>query len=449
MTTSIKHQSAVVSTLAQPDSPANFANSADSVGPSVVASRRQLVTGSAAMAGMAALGSLGFPAIIHAQSDKVKIGHLTPRTGFLGMLGEYSVMAVTLAVEEANKAGGVMGRQIELIAEDSVNPATASSRAQRLCERENVLALVGEISSASALVIAQVAERNKRIFVNAGANSDELRGKSCNKYMFHVEVANTTNVKACGQALMRDGLIKGKKLYALTADYAFGHDLLRVAKLFLNANAGTLIGEDLVGTDATDFSAYLLKIRQTKPDVVVCNLAGAQTTNFIKQYAEFGLPYPIAGFNINSADAWAAGADNFAGTWPLTWHHDINTPTSKAFVAAFTKKYGKPPENQAWGDYVSLKAVVQAMNETKSTESAKLIEYFEKGAEFDILKPRKGYFRAWDHQLMQEMYTVTPKPKGKSKDQWDFIQLGAILPAAGQSLELLAPTKEENACTFA
>ena len=420
-----------------------------STGQTISATRRKLVTGSAALAGMASLTGLGFPAIVQAQSDKIKIGHLTPRTGFLGVLGEYALMAVTLAVEEANKAGGVMGRQIELIAEDSVNPATASSRAQRLFERENVVALVGEISSASALVIAQVAERNKRIFVNAGANSDELRGKGCNKYMFHVEVANTTNVKACGQALMRDGLIKGKKLYALTADYAFGHDLLRVAKLFLNANAGTLIGEDLVGTDATDFSAYLLKIRQTKPDVVVCNLAGAQTTNFIKQYAEFGLPYPIAGFNINSADAWAAGADNFAGTWPLTWHHDINTPTSKAFVAAFTKKFGKPPENQAWGDYVSLKAVVQAMNETKSTESSKLIEYFEKGAEFDILKPRKGYFRAWDHQLMQEMYTVTPKPKGMAKDKWDFIQLGAVLPAAGQSLELLAPTQQENACKFA
>ncbi len=442
MTISIKNQSVGTDAISQLDSPAN------SAGQSVSVSRRKLVTGSAALAGMATLGGFGFPAIVRAQSEKIKIGHLTPRTGFLGVLGEYAVMAVTLAVEEVNKAGGVLGRQIELIAEDSVNPATASSRAQRLFERENVAVLVGEISSASALVIAQVAERNKRIFVNAGANSNELRGKGCNKYMFHVEVANTTMVKACGQALLRDGLIKGKKLYALTADYAFGHDLLRTAKLFLNANGGNLIGEDLVGTDATDFSPYLLKIRQTRPDVVVCNLAGTQITNFIKQYAEFGLPYPIAGFGFDTAVAWGAGADNFAGTWPLTWHHDVNTPTSKAFVAAFTSKFGKPPENQAWGDYVALKAVVQAMNETKSTESNKLIEYFEKGAEFDILKPRKGYFRAWDHQLMQEMYTVTAKPKGMAKDKWDFIALGAILPAAGQSLELLAPTREENACTF-
>ena len=408
--------------------------------------RRNVLKAGAALAGVSALG---FPAFVHSQSDKIKIGHLTPRTGFLGALGEYAVMAVTLAVEDVNKAGGVMGRQIELLAEDSVNPSTASSKAQRMFERDNVAALIGEISSASALVMAQVAGRNKRIFVNTGANSDELRGKGCNKYMFHVEVANTTNVKACGQALMRDGLIKGKKLYALTADYAFGHDLLRVAKLFLGANGGNLIGDELVATDVTDFSPYLLKIRQARPEVVVCNLAGNQTVNFIKQFSEFGLPYPIAGFNINSADAWAAGADNFAGTWPLTWHHDINTPTSKAFVAAFTKKFGKPPENQAWGDYLGLKVVAQAMNETKSTDSAKLIEYFEKGAEFDVLKTRKGYFRPWDHQLMQEMYTVTPKPKGTAKDQWDFIALGAALPGPGQSLELLAPTREENPCTFA
>lgn len=407
--------------------------------------RRRILKISTALAGAS---MLGFPAIVHSQSDKIRIGHLTPRTGFLGALGEYSVMAATLAVEEINGSGGVLGRQIELLAEDSVNPSTASTKAGRMFERDNVVAVVGEISSASALVISQVAARNKRIFVNSGANSDELRGKSCNRYMFHVEVGNTTNVKACGQALLRQGMVKGKKMYALSADYAFGHDLLSAAKNFLKPNGGNLIGDELVATDVTDFSPYLLKIRQARPDVVVCNLAGNQTTNFIKQYSEFGLRYPIAGFNINSADAWAAGAENFAGTWPLTWHHDIDTPTSKAFVGAFVKKYGKLPENQAWGDYVSMKAVVQAMEQTKSTDSEKMIAYLEKGGEIDILKYRKGHFRAWDHQLMQEMFTVSPKPKGKAKDQWDFMALGPSVPGPNESLEVIAPTKEENRCTM-
>lgn len=412
------------------------------------AGRRLLITGSAAVAGVAALGVMGFPSIVQAQSDKIKIGHLTPLTGFLGPLGEYAVMSITMAVEEVNRAGGVLGRQLELISEDSVNPSTASSKAQRLFERDGAAVLIGEISSASGLAIAQVAGRNKRIFVNTGCNSDELRGKSCNKYMFHVEGANTTYVKACGQALVRDNMIKGKKLFGLTADYAFGHDLLRVAKIFVQANGGTFIQDELVATDATDFSPYLLKIRQAKPDLVISNLAGNQITNFIKQYAEFGLPYPTAGFGFDTAVAWGAGADNFAGTWPLIWHHDVDTPASKAFVAAFTKKYGKPPENQAWGEYVALKAMVQAMTETKSTDSDKLIDYFEKGAQLDILKARKGYFRAWDHQLMQEMYTVTAKPKGKAKDKWDFMALGATVPGPKDSLEVLAPTRAENACTL-
>jgi len=120
--------------------------------------------------------------------------------------------------------------------------------------------------------------------------------------------------------------------------------LLRAAKSFVTAGGGTIANDELVPTDATDFSPYLLKIRQAKPDLVISNLAGNQITNFIKQYSEFGLPYPIAGFGFDTAVAWGAGADNFAGTWPTTWHHDVNAPSSKAFVANFIKKYGKPPE---------------------------------------------------------------------------------------------------------
>ncbi|MFJ3045451.1 ABC transporter substrate-binding protein [Herbaspirillum chlorophenolicum] len=401
-------------------------------------------------AGAAAVGAsaLGFPAIVKAQSDKIIIGHLTPRTGFLGPMGEYAVMSMNLAVEELNKAGGLLGRQVTLISEDSVNPPTASSKAQRLLERDGAAVLIGEISSASALGIAQVAQRNKKLFMNSGCNSDELRGKSCNKFMFHVEAANSTYVKACGRTLLQNGLIKGKKLYALTADYAFGHDLLRTGKIFVSANGGTIANDELVPTDATDFSPYLLKIRQAKPDLVISNLAGNQITNFIKQYSEFGLPFPMAGFGFDTVAAWGAGADNFAGTWPTTWHHDVDAPSAKAFVAAFIKKYGKPPENQAWGEYVCFRSVVQAITETKSLDTMKLIEYFEKGAPIDALKARKGTYRAWDHQLLQEMYTLSPKPKGRAKDQWDFLQLGPSVPGPNESLESIAPTMQENACKF-
>ena len=406
-------------------------------------SRRSVLKGAAALAGA---GALGLPMIARAQSDKIRIGHLTPLTGFLGALGEYAVLGLRIAEEEINQAGGVMGRQLEIISEDSVNPATAATKAQRMLERDGALLLMGEISSASALTISQVAARNQRLFMSIGARSDVLRGKNCNKFTFHMDIPNTVMVNAVGKALLRDNLVKGKKFFSLTADYVFGHDLLRAAKVFFAANDGNLIGDELVATDVTDFSPYLLKIRQASPDVVCSNLAGNQVTNLIKQYAEFGLPYPIVGFNLNTADAWAAGESNLSGTWPTVWHHDLDVPASRAFVTTFTKKHGKPPENHAWIEYITLKMLAQAMSETKSTDSATLVAFFERQGQMDILKARKGWFRSWDHQLMQEAYPFTVKAKGQAKDKWDFLALGSAVPGANESLEVLAPTREQNPC---
>jgi len=186
-----------------------------------------------------------------------------------------------------------------------------------MIERDKVACIIGEISSASCLTIAQVASRNKTLFINTGGNSDALRGKDCQRYMFHVESQNSMYVKTVGRSFLRDGLVKGKKWYSLTADYAFGHDLLKVSKRFMEANGGNFAGDDLVPTDATDFSAYLLKIREAKPDLVVINLAGNQITNFLKQYAEFGLTFPVGGFGFDTALAWAAGkaTSSAPGRW--------------------------------------------------------------------------------------------------------------------------------------
>jgi branched-chain amino acid transport system substrate-binding protein len=393
-------------------------------------------------AGATALAGLGMPAIVKAQSDVIRIGHLTPVTGFLGPLGEFAQMGVKLAAEEINAAGGVLGRKVELVIEDSVNPQTASAKAERLIERDKVAMIIGEISSASALAIGQVANRTKTVFINTGANSDALRGASCNPFMFHIEAANSMMVTAVGTYLKTENMIKGKKWYSLTADYAFGHDLFRVAKKFVTENGGEFIGEELVPTDATDFSPYLLKIRQAQPDIVASNLAGNQITNFIKQYAEYGLQFPITGFGFDTAVAWGAGKGNFSGIWPLIWHHMVDTPSSKKFVEAFTKKYGKPPENQCWGDYNSLKIVAQSFTEIKAADPQKLAEHLRKGAKFDILKSREGYFRAYDNQMVQEMYAVRAKDSDKMKDQWDIYDPLGSVPGPNEDLEVLAPPKD-------
>ena len=404
--------------------------------------RRMLLKGAASAT---ALVGIGMPAIVKAQSDVIRIGHLTPVTGFLGPLGEFAQMGVRLAAEEINAAGGVLGRPVELVIEDSVNPQTASAKAERLIERDKVAMIIGEISSASALAIGQVANRTKTVFINTGANSDALRGASCNPFMFHIEAANSMMVLAVGNYLKSENMIKGKKWYSLTADYAFGHDLFRVAKKFVTENGGEFVGEELVPTDATDFSPYLLKIRQARPDVVASNLAGNQITNFIKQYAEYGLQFPVTGFGFDTAVAWGAGKGNFSGIWPLIWHHLVDAPSSKKYVEAFTKKYGKPPENQSWGDYNSLKIVAQSFSELKSADPQKLAEHLRKGAKFDILKSREGYFRAYDNQMVQEMYAVRAKDADKMKDQWDIYDPLGSVPGPGEDLEALAPPKD-GAC---
>jgi len=317
-----------------------------------------------------------------------------------------------------------------------------------MIERDRVACIVGEISSASCLTIAQVAQRTRNLFINTGGNSDALRGSNCNRYMFHVESQNSMYVKTVGRALLAQNMVKGKRWYSLTADYAFGHDLLKVAKRFMEQNGGQFAADELVPTDFSDFSTMLTKIRSARPDMVVSNLAGVQITNFLKQYAEFGLTFPVAGFGFDTAVAWGAGSGNFFGTWPLVWHHLIDTPGSKRFVQAFTARYRRPPENQAWGDYVAMKILAQSMNEIRSTEAVKLIEHWEREPKFDVLKTREGYFRKYDHQLMHEMYAVEALKANEIRNQWDIYKPSAPTPAPSEPLEAIASTPEENTCTM-
>ncbi len=393
-----------------------------------------------------AAAPLAFPAISRAQSEVIRLGHLTPRTGFLGQVGEYGYRGATLAVEEANAAGGVLGRKIDLIAEDSVNPATAVTKAQKLVERDKVVCLIGEVSSASALAIAQQALRYKVPFFNTGANSDALRGQNCNRYMFHVEGCNTMYTKTIGTWQTDHKLIKGARWYFLTADYAFGHDLYRVSSRFLQSNGGVVLANDMVPTNTADYSAYILKIRSLKPDFVYLNLAGVDQTTFLKQYKEYNLPYPLAGGVMDVVPFWAAGLENLSGHWQTLWYHGLKIPGAQAFTTKFQQTFGTPPDNQAWGDYVGVRIVLQTIADTKAMDSQRMIQHLEGGAEFDILKERKGSFRNWDHQLLQEMYVVKVKDPAQSKDKWDIFEIVRAVPGPKESLELIQPTMAENAC---
>lgn len=421
-------------------------NSVGNGGVSNLLTRRSLLkTG----AGAAAFSAIGFPNVLRAQSGPILIGHLTPLTGFLGVMGEWASLGAQLAAEEINEAGGLLGRKVEIQTEDSINPENAATKAQRMIERDKKDLLLGEISSASTLAISQVAERNKKLFIATGPRSDVLRGESCNRYMFCTDLPNTVNVNVVGESLKREGMVDGKKFFTLTADYVFGHDLLAAAERFFADNNANLVGNELIATDVTDFSPFILKIRQAQPDVVCLNLAGNQVPNFCKQYSEFGLPYPTVGFGFNTVDGWAAGPGNITGTWPAVWYHTLDVEGSQEFVARFKKRFDdKTPENHAWIDYIAMKIMAQAVTETQSLDNEELVDYLESEAEFDVLKARKAYFRDWDHQLIQEAYTVTARPAADVDNVLNLMELGAAVPGPDQALTVIFPNEAQNPCSL-
>ncbi len=395
----------------------------------------------------AAASGVGFPVVLRAQ-DVIKVGHVTPRTGFLGQLGAYGVMGAQMAVDEANARGGVLGRKVELISEDTPNPGVAVTKAQKLIERDMVHFLVGEINSASGLAISEVTQRSRVLYINTGWNSDEGRGARCQRYLFHVEGSNTMYTKTIGRWQERQRKLKGARWYFLTADYAFGHDLYRVSSRFLADHGGVNLGNDMIPTGTLDYSSYILKLRTIKPDLVYLNLAGADQTTFLKQYREFGAPFPLAGGVMDTVPFWAAGIDALTGYWQSLWYHELKEPGSPEFTARFVKRYGKPPDNQGWGDYIGIQIALQTIAETKSLKSQDLVTHFEKGAKFDVLKGREAWFRDWDHQLLQTMYVVKVKDQAKARDQWDIFEIVEAQPPKGESYELIQPTKAENPCAL-
>lgn len=406
--------------------------------------RRNFLKTATAAAAAAGTSQIFAPAILKAQQTPIKIGHLIPLSGFLAPMGDFAQKAGQLAAEEINAAGGVLGRQIQTLADDETNPGVAVQKATKFIQQDKVDFLLGTVSSAVALAVMDVAERYQKIFINTGSNSDEIRGAKCNYYTFCSEASNTQYVKAIGRYLVKNK--NYKTFYILTSDYAFGHDLTRVTRRLLNELGGKEIGHDLVPTGTADYSSYLLKVRNAKPEVIFVNVAGADQTTFLKQYTEFGLKIDVAGGVTDTVLMWNAGKETAQGVWTLIWWGDLDNAWTKNFVSKYRQKYGFPPENQAWGDYSSIKVLAEAIKMAGTTDSKKVVEALEK-IKFDGGKGRELYYRTYDHQLMQPMYVVDIKKTG-NKDKWDIFNVVAEVPGKDESLEVIAPTKEENPCNM-
>jgi len=143
--------------------------------------------------------------------------------------------------------------------------------------------------------------------------------------------------------------------------------------------------------------------------------------------------------------AWPVGSEALTGVWPIPWYHKIDAPGAREFTTAFERKFGKPLENQAWGDYLAVKVITAATEKAKSTDSKALVKTLE-NFQFDGMRGRPLYFRDWDHQLMQPMYVVRAKKKAEMKDKWDIWHVEEEVPGKKESWERIALSRKDSEC---
>jgi len=359
------------------------------------------------------------PILTFAQGESpIKIGMHDPFTGTYAAEGESEKRGALMALDEVNKKGGIVGRKVELVLEDdAANAGLAAQKAHKLIEQDKVNLLMGAVSSATALSVNQVAHEKGMLYMVTGGHTDPVTGSQCHWTTFRI--CTTTYMLAAGLASTLHSKFGGK-WYFITPDYAFGHTLQESYAKLLKGMGGTVLGNSLAPLGTTDFSSYLIKAQQSKPDVLVVLQDGQDLVNLMKQAAQFGLmkKFPIGGGLSELEVLRALPKEAKQGWWTLEWYWDQpKTPHVKEWVAAYQKAHtdGTYPSARTWFGYAGLHALALGANKAKSVESTKVAKALE-GLELPPeikLQPNKVYFRPGDHQLMSSEFPGEILPDGK------------------------------------
>ncbi|MGI4902261.1 MAG: ABC transporter substrate-binding protein, partial [Janthinobacterium lividum] len=204
------------------------------------------------------------PLVAHAQdASPVTLGILMPKQGVLGEIGRDGQRGAMMAIEDADSK--VLNRPVKVVWADDPNPQAAQENFSKMVDADKVVAIVGGISSASTLASSATAKQRKIPFVSVTAATNELTGKLCNRYTFRT----FTPISVSARALEGPMLEKGKKWYFIVPNYATGQDIYRDMHADLLKAGGEEVGYDNVAMDNSDFSSFILKIRQAKPDAVI------------------------------------------------------------------------------------------------------------------------------------------------------------------------------------
>jgi len=390
---------------------------------------RRTVIKAAAAAGLAQVAS---PFIIRARAaDALKIGMIDPLTGVYAAVAANEVMGAKLAVQEVNAKGGIMGRQIELLVEDSANDAgTGVQKAHKLIERDGVAWLIGDVNSAIAQAIAQVSNEAKVLHIVSGGHTDGITGTDCKWNVYRV--CNTTKMEA--NSITNLLYTKyGKRWHFITPDYAFGHTLQEACAANLKALGGTVTGNELTPLGTSDFSAYIIKARAANPDVLLLLVQGSDMVNCLKQISQFGIDKQIhiAGTQQELESVEALPPEARIGVWMFEWYwKQPGVAGVEKFVADVRKvNNGHVPTARHWFGYTSVHTFGAIANQEKSLDAVKLAKAlgdFELAADIK-LQPNKCYYRKGDHQLMTSAYVGELMQKG-ADDPEDLFKVGQVVP---------------------
>jgi branched-chain amino acid transport system substrate-binding protein len=367
-----------------------------------------------------ALTALASPPIIRARGETtVRIGMVDPLTGILSALAASEVEGAKYAVEHVNKTNGILGRQVELLVEDSANDVgTGVQKTHKLIERDKVDVIFGDVNSGIAYAMSQVTSEAKVFHIVPGGHTDPITGKDCKWNVFRI--CNTTAMDA---AAVTGELVRrfGKKFFFITPDYAYGQTLQENFIKNLKALGGEYQAQ-MLPINTSDFSATLIQAKGYKPNVLLNNMGGLAQINCMKQFTQFGMDKDMhlggALFELESVRAVPPEAQ--AGTWAMEWWWDQpNVPEVATFVAAFRKATGKTPSARHWFGMVAVESVRLAAEKAKSLDGLKLARAME-GMELppDVkLSPGKVFYRADDHELMADIFVGDVHPPKGNPDE--------------------------------
>jgi branched-chain amino acid transport system substrate-binding protein len=366
--------------------------------------------------------------IAHAQgSGNIRIGFLVPLTGAYSAEAQDQVRAAQLAVKDFNDAGGFNGRKAELvIRDDKLSPGEAATRTLELIEKEKVHFIVGSLSAATQLSINAVAKERKIIF-NSISQSDAINEvKDWSFYTFHEALTPHLTAGAVGRyAFPRFG----KRVVYLTADYAYGSEMVRGFERVGKPMGVTTLADIRHPLGASDYSAFLPRIQALKPDILVlCNF-GRDLLNSAKQVTDFGIKAktkvitPILLFTARQAGGPEAFEGILGGT-SYYWGMEDTIASAKVFNDKFRKAYGGtvPSDYGALG-YAGVRSVLQAVLNAKSTDSTP-VSIALRQLRYDWYKGEQ-FYRKCDHQSVQSVAIVESKSTGM-KDKYDVFKLLAI-----------------------